>query len=707
MNTQIINTQFSEAQRKHHKGDVVGALRIYEVILRGNPYLKSAKVFKLLALSQLGRGFEGISEANTLMQDIQILGLPEIIALSIYYKSISKYDEQLKILLAGEKIFPKTAVIKANLGNYYLQIHDVENAKKYYLSSLHINDDPAIFLNLARIEISHGNFSEAEDYLSKAENITPDLPDTHFLRAVLLNADCDYIEAAIFLRKVLEANIAHREAWSILMNLPEGVIAESDFDKLCKKVISTKLSDPAILFAAYYISRKSVYWHQLVELEKLLSLSLDGSPNFRADVGTVFTSLLLNLEPIKILNAAKQSWKHWIMAPEKYKKFTHSPNVNSDQKIRIGYLSSDLRDHVVARNLACVIERHSHGKFEVFAYSNFGSDGSIVRDRIGKGVNQWVNIAALDDLNLAKRIASDGIDVLVDLNGITKGTRVRVFEYRPAPIQITWNGMPGSLGSGDACDYIIVDKEIVDDVNRNGFDEHFIFMPNGCFPIDHKIQQDVTVVREQFDIPDQKFVYVTFCTVQKYHPLAVEAWAKIAQKAPESLILFLDHGDIVSEKIKNVFKDNNIEESRLLFMPALSHDSHLKRLSLVDCVLETWPYGAGGTCVDAIRVGTPIITLRGNHYPSRMGSSVSANSGLNFLVSDNVESYIDNALSIYNSSRKDGTKDLDIVEIIDRSNAFDINKFVSSIEKAYETAYQNYKNGLPVEDIYVNSNTCG
>jgi predicted O-linked N-acetylglucosamine transferase (SPINDLY family) len=360
----------------------------------------------------------------------------------------------------------------------------------------------------------------------------------------------------------------------------------------------------------------------------------------------------------------------------------------------------------VARNLACVIEKHDHEKFDIFAYSNFGSDGSIIRDRIGRGVNQWVNIAALDDLNLAKRIVSDEIDVLIDLNGITKGTRVRVFEYRPAPVQITWNGMPGSLGSGDACDYIIVDSEIVDDVNRDGFDEHFIFMPNGCFPIDYKINQDVAVLREDFGIPEQRFVYATFCTVQKYHPLVVESWAKIAQNAPESLILFLDHGDVISEKIRLVFKENNVDESRLIFLPALSHDSHLKRLSLVDCVLETWPYGAGGTCVDAIRVGTPIVTLRGNHYPSRMGSSVVTNSGLNFLVSPNVESYIDNALSIYNTSRRDGVKNLEIANKIERSEVFNIDKFVYLIEKSYQTAYQNYQNKFPLEDIYIDSNAC-
>lgn len=685
-NTQIDIQQFTEAQRRHHKGELASALRVYDVILKRNPSNMPAKAFRFLALAQLGKGLDHIDHANVLLGEIDQFQLPELIALSIFYKTIGQYNVQLNILEIAQSKYPESIVVKANLGNYYLQIGELQKAKSLFLYILDkTRDDPAASLNLARIEILSGNFTQAEEYLDRAESISPGFQDIYYLRAVVANHDCDYQAASDYLEKVIGFNIAHRDAWKIWRSLPASAIHENVFDEFCNKIEALKVTDPAILLSAYAICRQSLFWNNIYSLEGMLEKALEGNPDFAADATMVFTSLQTNLSPDKVRHVARQSWKLSAQRNEPDYDVKFASKNCDNQKLRIGYLSSDLRDHVVSRIITCVLESHNKTSFEIYAYSNFGSDGSLLRGRLNDCIDQWVNIATLDDVQLANKIRADKIDVLIDLNGITRGTRVNVFRYRAAPVQITWLGMPGTLGAGRDCDYIIVDDIIVDEINVNdGFDEKLVKLNPSYVPVDKEVILPNSLTRADFGIPPDKFVFSTFCTAQKYHPTIIDCWIDILEKSPNSVILFLDHGFEINKRIEALFEARQIKSDRLIFLDSLEHAMHLERLSFVDCALETWPYGAGGTCVDVIRAGVPIVTLKGNQFHTRVGSSISNAAGLSELIAENIAEYVRKAVSVYHLNDKAYFK-----QKIKLSGVYDTLSFVKKIEEIYRKVYSD------------------
>lgn len=689
-NNNILSSQFTEAQRKHHKGDINNALRIYEVILKQFPDFKSAHVYRLLALAQIGKGWSHQHEAIDLLNEHQNFGLPDLISLSIYFKTVGLYPQQLETLKRAHEKFPTSPAVRANLGNYYLQIGQLSEAKKHYISVIDsLKSDVAIPLNLCRIAISESEFDEAENYLNLANNVSPGFSEINYLRAVINTHDCDYAASASNLITSLKKNIAHRDSWNLLKTLPPFSIGEIDFNDFCQRILKNSTQDIAILFAAYYICRYSMYWDYIEPIEKRLTLLLDRFPNFDADVNTVFTSLLTNLPQKAIQHVARLSWKRVGSRMQKLENFNFN-KFAPGKKIRIGYLSSDLRDHVVSRIVTCVIERHDHNNFEVFAYSNFGDDGSNLRERLNKGISQWVNTADLSNEALALKINSDGIDILVDLNGITRGTRVSVFEYRPAPIQITWLGMPGTLGAGDKCDYIIVDNQIIDSVNLDGFDEKFICLPGTYVPIDKINLENLILDKTEFDLPNDKFVYSAFTTHHKYHPEIIKCWSQILSSTEDSVIAFQDHGDNVNKKISDLFVMGGIDLSRLYFLKPLEHTFHIKRLGTIDCALETWPYGSGGTCVDSIRAGTPMVALRGSQFHSRVGSSICNASGLNQFIAHDFYSYTNIAIGICQDFKRNVSNKLEIHNLIKASNIDNVDLFVKNIETAFQYVYKKF-----------------
>ena len=699
--SRLINQQFIEAQRRHALGDVMGALRVYETILKKSPETTIARVYRLASLAQLGRGFDYQTEATELFNRFgEKLSTPELVTLSIYFKTIQNYEQQHAVLLLAKEKNPTSVAVAANLGNYFLQRSDLISAKKIYLDVLtQAKDEVAIPLNLARIAIHEENFDAADEYLFKAENISPNFPDIAFLRAVIANHDCDYERCEELLQVVLSKNPVHRDAWRLLRALPAEVITEESFNRAVREIIKLKITDPELLLAARHISNDTLTWAYLESLDTLLESALRDSPIFNADATSVFTSLHTNLSPPTIRHIARMAWKQNTGRGKRDEPFKHEAQKLKTSKIRLAYLSSDFRDHVVARIVTCALLHHNKNKFELYAYSNLASDGSTLRSKLSNYFDHWTNIGQLTDLELAQRIKADSIDILVDLNGITRGTRVLCFQYRPAPLQMTWVGMPGTLGAGDACDYLIADHSIVDEKNRDGFDENIIYLPCSSIPVDIPIENDQSMDRREFNLPQDKFLFSVFCNERKYHPAMIKAWAQILHKAPESVILFIDCGIRVNEKVIAAFSSEGISEDRTLFLPALENSKHLLRLAVCNCALDTWPYGAGGTCVDAVRAGIPMVNLKGPQFHTRNASSILNGVKLGHFVTESVQDYVQRALQVYSTSfnSKHDAPSAEVSSI--QPKLQDVSKLVIHLESAYEMAFGLITDGKTPVDI--------
>lgn len=318
----------------------------------------------------------------------------------------------------------------------------------------------------------------------------------------------------------------------------------------------------------------------------------------------------------------------------------------SSGRLRIGYVSSDLREHAVGFALVELFELHDKSKFEIFAYY-FGDErpADETQARFRAAVDCWRDIKHQDDEAAATEIAEDGIDILVDLNGYTKNARTGIFARRPAPVIVNWCGYPGTMGSPDH-QYLIADAHIIPPEHEIFYSEKVLRIPCNQ-PLDRKRKIDHgALTRADEGLPEQAFIYCCLNGMQKITPSVFSCWMRVLREVPEGVLWLLSGGDDVDDRLRRMAGEQGVEPTRMLFAKKRPNALHLSRIALADLFLDTFPYGAHSTAADALTMGVPVLTRPGRSFASRFCASVVRAAGLDDLVCASLEDYVKQAITI-------------------------------------------------------------
>ncbi|MDO1582212.1 O-linked N-acetylglucosamine transferase family protein [Rhizobium oryzicola] len=318
----------------------------------------------------------------------------------------------------------------------------------------------------------------------------------------------------------------------------------------------------------------------------------------------------------------------------------------TNERLRVGYLSSDLREHAVGFALVEVLELHDKQKVEVFAY--YCGDPRPASDethqRIRTAVDHWRDIAGVSDADAARQISADGIDVLIDVNGFTKHARTKIFAYRPAPVIVNFCGYPGSMAN-PYHQYMIADNFIVPPENEIYYTEKVLRIACNQ-PVDRKRKIAPKPTREEAGLPDDAFVYVSFNGMQKITQECFARWMAILNATPGSVLWLLGSNDIANNRLREEAEKAGVDPQRLIFAPKASNPQHLARIGLADLFLDTFPYGAHSTAADAITMGVPIVTMPGKTFASRFCASIVHSAGVPELICNTADEYVNLAVNL-------------------------------------------------------------
>jgi predicted O-linked N-acetylglucosamine transferase (SPINDLY family) len=371
------------------------------------------------------------------------------------------------------------------------------------------------------------------------------------------------------------------------------------------------------------------------------------------------------------------------------------------RRLRVGYVSSDLRDHAVGYLMAELFEVHDRSKVEVFAYycGIPGEDG--LQTRIKASVETWRNIRDLDDGAAAQMIADDGIDILVDVNGHTRDARTAIFARRPAPIQVNWLGFPGTMGT-PYHHYIIGDDWITPPGSEPWFSEQIVRLP--CYqPNDRKRVVDPTrPARDQVGLPSDAFVFCCFNGSQKISRFTFERWLKILKAVPKGVLWLLESTPETQARLAAFAEAYGVDPSRLIFAPKMANAHHLARYPLADLFLDTAPYGAHTTASDALWMGVPMITLSGRAFASRVCGSLVRSAGLPELVCGSEAEYIALATSLAADAPRIAALKARLRANRDSCDLFDMDKLVDRLEGLYAGMVADYQAGRLAEPDLTN-----
>lgn len=371
------------------------------------------------------------------------------------------------------------------------------------------------------------------------------------------------------------------------------------------------------------------------------------------------------------------------------------------RRLRVGYVAAEFRDHATAHLMAGLFERHDRERCELFAYSFGADDGSAYRKRLCDAFDRFVEIGTLGDLDAARCIAADGIDILVDLKGYTAGARTRIFAYRPAPVQVNYLGYPGSM-QADFMDYIIADAIVVPRIDFGAYSEAVVWLPS-TYQVNDDQQPiaEATLTRSAHGLPESALVYCCFNRAYKIERETFGAWMRILGAVPDSVLWLLASNPVTEANLRAAAASAGIDPMRLVFASRQKKPEHLARHRLADLFLDTHTVNAHTTASDALWAGLPLVTWPGESFAGRVAGSLLRAVGLPELIAPTLAEYESTAVRLAHDRKALAALRARLADNRLKSPLFRTGLYARQLEAAYQVMQERRLRGASPEAFAV------
>jgi len=673
-----------------------------------------------------------------------------------------RYPEALNYLKASLKALPQDSLTLSNLGNVYLEIKEYSNALDAYDKAIKINPKyEEAWSNKGNVLNELKRYDEAIAHYDQALSLKPNYAEAwsnkgnvlnelkryneaiaHYDQALILKPD--YAEAwtnkgwTLYELKRYDEAIAHYdqalslkpdyvETWSnkgtalndlkryeeAITHYNQALILKPDYAQGWSNKGATlndlKRYDEAIAHYDQALILKPdidwVYGYLLHAKMKIASWS-----NLASDIKNIAKKVIakervagpfilaMNDDALLHKQAAQ------IFAQEKYPSNpTLDPiyKLTKKEKIRIAYFSPDFQSHPVSFLTSELFEIHSRDKFEVFAFSlQKAPIGDRTNVRLRKGFDSFIDVDNLSDHEIAQLARELEIDIAIDLAGPTQYSRTGIFSYRASPIQVNWLGYPGTIGA-DFIDYIVADKTLIPESHQEFYSEKVVCLPDTYMVDDSKrVASSRIFTREECGLPQNAFVFCCFNNDYKFNPQVLDSWSRILHGVENSVLWVSENNQAFKTNITAEFESRGIDSSRIIFAKRVELMSdHLARYAIGDLFLDTYPYNAHTTAVDSLKACTPILTLMGQSFASRVAASLLNAIGLHELITTTQEDYEALAIELAQNPQKLAHIKQKIRENRLTAPLFDTPLFTKNLEAAYIQMYERYHADLEPDHI--------
>lgn len=569
----------------------------------------------------------------------------------------------------------------------------------------HNADDPllyAVLFNLSVTQTETGDEDGAQASLERALEINPDfaparinLGRVHERKGGAEAAVRQWAAAVERLAQVNGTNIAHKVA---ALNQIARVMEDSHQDEAAENMLRQSLDiepdQPEALQHFIALRQRQCEWPVLAPWERvshkrLLSAMSPLSMGAYAD------------DPMLQLAAAWNYNRRDVGRPGDglIRSYWAATEGGTGGRLRIGYLSSDLREHAVGYLCSELFEQHDPEQVEIFAYYTGVPGTDVIKERFQRSVAHWVDVTSMTDAQAARRIADDGIHILVDLNAYTRDGRTKLVALRPAPVIVNWLGYPGTTGS-PYHHYIIADDWIIPEDSEKYYSERVLRLP--CYqPNDRqRVVAASPPSRAETGLPDDAFVYCCFNGLHKLNRFTFGRWLDILARVPKGVLWLLGGTEAAQDRLRQAASQAGIDPARLVFAGKLPNPQHLARYRLADLFLDTAPYGAHTTASDALWMGVPVLTLSGRSFASRVCGSLVRAAGLPEMVCETPQDYVDRAVALGREPSRLASYAQRLRDGRDACVLFDTPLLARRLEDLYRRMWAEFQAGtLPRPDL--------
>ena len=605
-----------------------------------------------------------------------------------------------KILIKQPKNFKALhllGVIYFKLGNYDLATKHIEKA-------LNIDSTiPEAYINLGAVFRAKGQIDDAITCYQKALRFNPNIPDLHNNLGNAFQGKGQLDDAMTCYQKALGLNPYHATSYYNLGATLQDKGRLDDAISCYQKTLQLKPDFPEAYSKLAEQFQQTCAWQKV----RNVTAKLDDLTRNALNIGSKpaeppFFSITRH-EYLPLNFSIAQSWSRSIARDMSQLKihFSFDDRKTGKTKLVIGYLSNDFLNHATAHLMLSLFGLHNRDEFQIFCYSYGKDDGSSYRARIQNDCDKFIDITNLSYTEAAKRIYEDQVDILIDLKGYTKDNRLAICALRPAPVQVSHLGFPGTTGA-DFIDYIITDKIVTPEEHAPYYSEKFVYLPH-CYQVNDHTQpiSNKEWPKENLGIPESCFVFGSFNRSYKIDPVMFDVWMRILHQVPESVLWLLSSNKTAEENLRREAEARGVKSERLIFAEKLPKADYLSRLRCADLVLDTRIVNGHTTTSDALWAGVPVITLQGSHFASRVSSSALSAIGLPELISHSLEEYEARAVQLAHNP----AELQELRQRLDRNRLvaplFDTPRFVRNLESAYKEMWKIFLAGEPPRQIQV------
>ncbi|XP_031476152.1 probable UDP-N-acetylglucosamine--peptide N-acetylglucosaminyltransferase SEC [Nymphaea colorata] len=625
-------------------------------------------------------------------------------------KDAGRVDEAITCYRSCLALQPNHPQALTNLGNIYMEWNMISVAATFYKATLAVTTGlSAPFSNLAIIYKQQGNYAEAISCYNEVLRIDPLAADGLVNRGNTLKevgrvteAIQDYVRAVNIRPTMAEAHAnlasAYKDSGHVelaIKSYKQALILRPDFPEATCNLLHT------LQCVCDWDDRKNKF----IEVENIIKRQIKMSvlPSVQP-----FHAIAYPLDPILALEISRKYAAHCSLVASRYnlQAFSHPPAVpvkseGASGRLRIGYVSSDFGNHPLSHLMGSVFGMHNRENIEVFCYALSQNDGTEWRQRIQSEAEHFVDVSAMSSDMIAKMINDDKIQILINLNGYTKGARNEIFAMQPAPVQVSYMGFPGTTGA-PYIDYLVTDEFVSPLQYAHIYSEKLVHLPHCYFVNDYKQKnQDVLDPvcqhkRSDYGLPEDKFIFACFNQLYKIDPDIFNTWCNILRRVPNSALWLLRFPAAGEMRLRAYAAARGVRPDQIIFTDVAVKNEHIRRSALADLFLDSPLCNAHTTGTDVLWAGLPIVTLPLEKMATRVAGSLCLATGLGEeMIVSSMKEYEERAVALAENPPRLEALANKLKAVRLTCPLFDTARWVRNLERAFFKMWNLHCSGLP------------
>ncbi|KAI0489433.1 hypothetical protein KFK09_029276 [Dendrobium nobile] len=557
-------------------------------------------------------------------------------------KDVGRVDDAMNCYRSCLALQPNHPQALTNLGNIYMECNMLNAAATFYKATLSVTTAlSAPFSNLAVIYKQQGNYTDAIACYNEVLRIDPLAADGLVNRGNTFKeigrvseAIQDYARAVSIRPNMAEAHAnlasAYKDSGHVDLAITcyrQALLLRPDFPEATCNLLHT------LQCVCDWVDRDDKFTEVEGIIKRQIKMGL--LPSVQP-----FHAIAYPIDPTLALEISQKYAAQCLLIASRYglPPFTHPAPVPVKAKggagrLRVGYVSSDFGNHPLSHLMGSVFGMHNRENVEVFCYALSQNDGTEWRQRIMAEAEHFIDVSSMTSDVIARVINEDKIQILINLNGYTKGARNEIFAMQPAPIQVSYMGFPGTTGA-PYIDYLVADEFVSPSWFSHIYSEKLVHLPHCYFVNDYKQKnRDVLELvcrhkRSDYGLPEDKFLFACFNQLYKMDPEIFNTWCNILKRVPDSALWLLRFPAAGEKRLLEYAAKQGVAKDQIIFTDVAMKNEHIRRSALADLFLDTPLCNAHTTGTDVLWAGLPMVTLPLEKMATRVAASLCLATGV-------------------------------------------------------------------------------